>query len=160
MRRSIVIGNVHGCIIELGALLDHLAITTDDTVVFVGDLVAKGPDSRGVLQIVRELGARATLGNHEERLLLARAARREGRQLPRLESTHAALLDALDESEWLILQSSPLTIDLGLALRVVHAGVVPGVPLAQQDPWLLTHLRSVSDEGVPSARWGSLCRAL
>ncbi len=67
--RKIFIGDVHGCLEELQALVAKLGITAQDEVVFVGDLLDKGPDSVGVLRFVRELAVthNVTLvkGNHE-----------------------------------------------------------------------------------------------
>ena len=154
MRRSIIIGDVHGCSAELKALLDRIGPTRDDTVALVGDLVAKGPRSREVLSMVRELGAKVALGNHEERLLEARRARRAGEPLPKLDKTHAALLEELEDQEWAELEALPLWLDLDERLRVVHAGLVPGVPIEQQDPYHLTHVRSISETGEPSTKWG------
>ncbi|HMJ16523.1 MAG TPA: metallophosphoesterase, partial [Polyangiaceae bacterium] len=76
MSRTIVVGDVHGCAAELDMLLEKLGVTGDDQLHFVGDLVARGPNTRAVLRRVRALGARAVMGNHELRLLEARAARR------------------------------------------------------------------------------------
>ena len=59
------------------------ASRADDDVVFVGDLVAKGPDSAGVVAWARERGAAAVLGNHDEHVLRARARRSRTRR-----STH------------------------------------------------------------------------
>lgn len=154
MERWVIVGDVHGCVAELDALLDRVGISDGDGLVFVGDLVAKGPRSREVLARARALGAQVALGNHEERLLEARRARREGRPLPKLDKTHAALLDELDEEEWSMLESLPLWLELDERLRVVHAGLVPGLPMAEQDPYHLTHLRSISDAGEPSTKWG------
>jgi hypothetical protein len=157
VRRTIVVGDVHGCLAELEELLAKVALAGDDGLVFVGDLVARGPDSRGVLGLVRRLGARVALGNHEQRMLEAYAARREGRALPRLDPTHARLLDELDATEWSELAALPLSVELPEhELRVVHAGVVPGVAFSEQDPWLVTHIRSISEDGVPSAKSGPL----
>jgi hypothetical protein len=153
--QTIVIGDVHGCRSELEALLSKLGPGRADTVVLVGDLVARGPDSRGVLKLVRELSARAVLGNHEERLLKARAARRDGTQSPKMGKTHQALFVELDDEDWSMLEALPLWLDLpGAGLRVVHAGIVPGLPMEQQDPWVLTHVRSLADDGAPSSKWG------
>jgi len=152
--RFIVVGDVHGCNVELDALLERLAVTSADHVAFVGDLVAKGPNSRLVLRTARELRASIALGNHEERLLEAHAARREGRPLPKLDPTHESLLDELTDEEWALLASLPRWLDLDPTLRVVHAGIIPGLPMAAQDPYHLTHLRSISESGEPSMRWG------
>ena len=71
-RRYIVIGDIHGCLNELKQLWNSLKITHNDKVIFLGDLVDKGPDSDGVVTFVREkkeAGYKITLveGNHEEK---------------------------------------------------------------------------------------------
>jgi protein phosphatase len=85
-----VIGDVHGCRAELEALLTELAydVVVDERgrpvdavhpegrqVVFVGDLVDRGPDSPGVLRLamgmVRAGHALCVSGNHEAKLLRA-----------------------------------------------------------------------------------------
>jgi hypothetical protein len=50
--RIIAIGDVHGCIDELQLLLKKCDYQPGDAVVFLGDLVAKGPDSCAVVQMV------------------------------------------------------------------------------------------------------------
>src|ERR1700761_4294788 len=74
-----VVGDVHGELDALLALLAHLGYDADGAhpdgrrLVFVGDLCDRGPDSPGVTALVRRLGqsgrALATLGNHEINLL-------------------------------------------------------------------------------------------
>ena len=63
-------GDVHGCPDALDRLIDGLGVTDDDLVVFVGDLVRKGPDSRGAVERVRDAPNTLTVrGNNEEKLL-------------------------------------------------------------------------------------------
>ena len=45
MPRTIFIGDVHGCSRELRNLMDLVKPTTDDEIIFVGDLVDKGADT-------------------------------------------------------------------------------------------------------------------
>jgi len=81
-----VVGDVHGELDALHALLAHLGYDADGRhpdgrhLVFVGDLCDRGPDSPGVIALVRRLvesgGALATLGNHEINLL--RGDRKDG----------------------------------------------------------------------------------
>ena len=81
-----VIGDVHGELDALHALLAHLGYDTDGNhpddrhLVFVGDLCDRGPDSPGVIAFVKRLvesgRALATLGNHEINLL--RGDRKDG----------------------------------------------------------------------------------
>jgi hypothetical protein len=159
--RTIIVGDVHGCADEVKDLLDRLAFASDDQLVFVGDLVNKGPDSRGVLRLVRELGARSVLGNHEHRLIAARVARREGQAGPRLNPLQEELVRTFTEEEWAELEALPLKIDLPEhGIRVVHAGVVPGVPFEELDVRTVTRMRSLKPDGTPSDKWGTLWGAL
>ena len=48
--RTLVVGDVHGCLDELRALIEKAGATVDDHIVLVGDLIAKGPDSVGVVR--------------------------------------------------------------------------------------------------------------
>lgn len=69
--RIIAIGDVHGMLAPLVELVDTLQVTHDDTLVFLGDLVDKGPDSAGVVKYVRTLSEETIAnivlvrGNHE-----------------------------------------------------------------------------------------------
>jgi hypothetical protein len=159
MGRSIFVGDVHGCARELGELLELVAPVSGDAVYFVGDLVARGPDSRGVLRLYREVKAKGVVGNHEARVLEVRRSRLKGEDGPRLGASHEALLRELEEADWALLDALPLYLDVKLDVtahdvRVVHAGVLPGVSLRKQDAWTLTHIRSVGEDGRPSAEAG------
>jgi serine/threonine protein phosphatase 1 len=74
-KRTIAIGDVHGCSLALAAVLDVIAPGPDDTIVSLGDYVDRGPDSAGVIELMLELGQRARLvpllGNHELMMLSA-----------------------------------------------------------------------------------------
>ena len=65
----IAIGDVHGCAEELRALIQKLPLRRDSVVVFLGDYIDRGPDSRGVVDTVLELKQYCRvvclLGNHE-----------------------------------------------------------------------------------------------
>jgi serine/threonine protein phosphatase 1 len=62
---TILIGDVHGCSREFSALLDHVSPGRDDTLILLGDLVNKGPDPAGVLEIFASLDCVCLLGNHD-----------------------------------------------------------------------------------------------
>jgi len=153
--RTIFIGDVHGCAVELAELLGLLGPTSDDSVYFVGDLVARGPDSRGVLRLYREVSAKGVVGNHEARLLEARKARLRGEEGPKIGSSHEVLLRELGDGDWALLDALPLYLDIKASdVRVVHAGVLPGTPLRKQDAWTMTHIRSVGPDGRASSSPG------
>ncbi len=71
MKKTYIVGDVHGCVAELNLLIKKMDLAQDTTVVFAGDLVDKGPDSAGVVRTVRELSEQVTVklvkGNHEEK---------------------------------------------------------------------------------------------
>jgi protein phosphatase len=77
-----IIGDVHGCLAELTALLDRLGYVIVDgvyrhpegrRVVFLGDLIDRGPDSPGVLTCAMDMVAAGSAlcvpGNHDIKLL-------------------------------------------------------------------------------------------
>lgn len=67
--RTIAIGDIHGCSKALEGLLDIIGPTAEDRLVFLGDYVDRGPDSKGVLQRLIDLRGYCQtvflLGNHE-----------------------------------------------------------------------------------------------
>lgn len=71
-RRFIFVGDVHGQRKSLDELLEKVNFEIGhDHLVLVGDLINKGPDSAGVVQLAMDLGASAVRGNHEDRVLAA-----------------------------------------------------------------------------------------
>lgn len=155
MLRSVIVGDVHGCADELAELLVALEFTPEDRLYFVGDLLARGPDSVGVLDCALRTGAQAVVGNHELRLLEARAARRAGTRGPRLGPSHLYLLHHLSERHWEYLERLPLSLALPEHdVLIVHAGLVPGLPLHQHTPRQLTRIRSIDGTGEPVETWG------
>jgi predicted phosphodiesterase len=151
MMRTLFIGDVHGCAEELDALLHACGHRRGDRVVLVGDLVAKGPDSAGVVRRARERGMLAVRGNHDEHVLRWRAGKMpEGKKLKR---EHKQVLDTLEDEDWAYLESLPMHLHVPeLNVRVVHGGLVPGVPLEEQKPELMLNLRSITPDGEPSKK--------
>lgn len=68
--RTFAIGDVHGCHRALATLLESLAVSADDTLVFVGDVVDRGPSSKAVVDQLLILRKTCDfvliMGNHEE----------------------------------------------------------------------------------------------
>jgi serine/threonine protein phosphatase 1 len=77
--RIIAIGDIHGYSQALAALVGAIAPTPEDILVVLGDYIDRGPDSRGVIEMLLDLGRHCRLvpllGNHEELLLDVRAGR-------------------------------------------------------------------------------------
>jgi hypothetical protein len=154
MQRTIVVGDVHGCVQELQLLLGKCGYSSDDRVVLAGDLVAKGPDSQAVVQFAREHGILAVLGNHDA---FALGHRNDGAKVDRSQGRRSYLAQ-LRAEDWDYLAALPLYLRLGQArpdgpeVVVVHAGAVPGIPLEQQKREHLLSLRSIDDTGAPTSR--------
>lgn len=157
MARTLFIGDVHSCADELEELCDRAALVSGDRVIFTGDLLSRGPKPHAVLRLYRKLGARAAVGNHEQRLLEAHRARARGEKGPRLGASHQAIVNELCDDDWELLASLPLLIDVPEhGVVVAHAGIDARVPLSAQDPWVVTHVRSLGADGEPSEKWGAL----
>ncbi|MDM4014597.1 metallophosphoesterase family protein [Roseiconus lacunae] len=71
--RLIAIGDIHGCRLALERLIEAINPQPSDTVVTLGDYIDRGPDSRGVIDVLIELANHTQLvgilGNHEEMML-------------------------------------------------------------------------------------------
>lgn len=155
MSRTLFIGDVHSCADELSELLERAAVGREDRVFFTGDLLSRGPKPHEVLRLFRSLGAQAPVGNHEQRLLDAHQARQSGEKGPRLSPSHQAIVKELADEDWLLLKAMPLFVHVpqhGVVLA--HAGIDPSRSLAEQDPWVVTHIRSLDADGKPSEKWG------
>ena len=161
--RHIFIGDVHGCLDELERLLRLAEAGPDDVIVSVGDLVAKGPDSQGVVALARERGVLSVCGNHDDAVLRYRRATLAGKEPPDLKRGHVAVAKSLKEADWRYLEAMPLWLTFpALNTIVVHAGMVPGLSLAQQKPEDLMTMRVLKADGTGSPRledgprWASL----
>jgi bis(5'-nucleosyl)-tetraphosphatase (symmetrical) len=121
---TFAIGDIQGCYDELVVLLETIAFDpARDRLWIVGDLVNRGPNSLGVVRLVRSLGDAAVvvLGNHDLHLL----AIRYGGHPVRSGDTFEDVLRAADAEElcqWL--RGRPLLVDdEQLGYVMTHAGV-------------------------------------
>jgi serine/threonine protein phosphatase 1 len=163
-RRAYIVGDVHGRLDLLDALIDRIHSDLDarpkvDTLlVFVGDLIDRGPDSAGVVERLRTYrrdGVRPVflLGNHEEvvlRILAGDAPLIEkwrwfgGSETLQSYGVDPDRVKLMSDDEALATVRAAIPAehagffrDFGDTLRfgdylIVHAGVRPGVPLERQ----------------------------
>lgn len=159
-RKLFIIGDVHGCLDELNDLLhkieDKLGGTDKYLPIFVGDLINKGPKSVETLQKIRSIEHFAVRGNHDaavyrERLMMSKYNNYEPPE--RFQWVKKLSNDDLD-----YLKELPYTISIPtLNSIVVHAGLVPKVPLANQsikDMILMRNL--VQDDDTKMFKSGEL----
>jgi serine/threonine protein phosphatase 1 len=161
-KRVYAVGDVHGRLDLLSALRDAIereiadSPRTEPVVILLGDLVDRGPDSAGVLRTAREWGAQRTLhvllGNHEEMFLrsfadldvLRQFLRHGGREtllsygIPRKRYAAADVREIqqlareavpIEDLEFIAGFEDMITVGDYL---FVHAGIAPGVPIAEQ----------------------------
>jgi len=64
-----IIGDVHGCYKTLCKLIEQLPNKYDEDIVFVGDLIDRGPDSKSIIELIIKHNYKTVLGNHEQGFL-------------------------------------------------------------------------------------------
>jgi serine/threonine protein phosphatase 1 len=134
-----VVGDVHGCLAQLEALLDRLDPSDDDLLLFVGDLVRKGPASREVLDLVRDSPNMLSVrGNNEAKVIHDRV------DLPEVEPVRDYV------------EAMPVAITFDDAM-VVHGGVDPRRPIAAHGMVDLQETRAIPPEnGYDGPFWWEL----
>jgi len=151
--RTLIVGDIHGCIDELDALLEECRYSSKDRLILAGDLVAKGPDSRAVVRRAMELSAEAVRGNHDGHVLRWFHASKKEREALALKPEHQRVVDALVPKEWAWLDALPYFLRVPEhQVLVVHAGLVPGRPLEAQREKDLVTMRSLTEEGEASSK--------
>jgi serine/threonine protein phosphatase 1 len=171
-QRVYAIGDVHGRADLMRLMIDR--IEADDaarspaqtTVILLGDLVDRGPDSAGVIALARDWGTRRQvrylMGNHEEMFLQARSnpevlrhflryggratllsypIAREEYDRASLEQVQALMHARVPAADYAFMEAMEALIEIGDYV-FVHAGIRPGVPLDQQAVSDLRWIRS------------------
>ncbi|KAL5042724.1 hypothetical protein BDW71DRAFT_189547 [Aspergillus fruticulosus] len=164
-RRLVVVGDVHGCKEELEKLLDKVSFHEDrDHLILTGDLIEKGPDSLGVVDLARQYNASCVRGNHEDRVLVLRHDMLESNitddswDIAHPESAKSRELARQlsgEQANWL--DACPVVLNVGHVTNmgqvvVVHGGLIPGVDLDRQDPYSVMNMKTVDlPTHVPSS---------
>lgn len=127
----LVIGDIHGCYVELQALLEKAGLSDGDPIISVGDFVDRGPETPQVLNYFQQTpNTHALMGNHERKHV--RAARHEVKLSISQQISRQQLGDSYSDAvAWM--STLPLHIELAEAV-VVHGYLEPGIPLTQQNP--------------------------
>ncbi|MFK7910697.1 MAG: metallophosphoesterase family protein [Akkermansiaceae bacterium] len=153
--RTLVIGDVHGCLKALETLVDFVSPTKQDTVVTLGDYIDRGPASKGVIDFLTNYSGPANLvtlkGNHESMMENARDSEQEryfwlvnGGEAT-LDSFRAANLDYIDDAYWEFMASCPLYHETENHI-MAHAGLEPELPLDEQPEEVLLWKRIFETE--------------
>lgn len=162
MKRTIVVGDIHGCFWEFMALLGMCKYDgREDRLILLGDLIDRGPHSVKCVELAKELGAEMVRSNHEDKILryhkhaLAQEKDPTYKMPMKLTGEKAEiyaelklknLLDWLDEK-----MKTPL-ITLG-RWTVVHGGLVPGRELGKQRLDQIIRLSYLKQDPKAEAGW-------
>ena len=148
--RLLAIGDIHGCNRKLQQLLARIDPDPDaDRLVFIGDYIDRGPDVRGVIETLLSLKKTCPnmvclRGNHED-MFLNYFTQGQDEELffandggITLSSYGLSLADAragrgFPEDHLRFIASLPLSYETQ-AYLFVHAGLRPGLSLADQSP--------------------------
>lgn len=150
--KTYVIGDLQGCAHEAGLLLDRIDADAggDARILFVGDLINRGPESLEALRRMKTLsdtsGGRvdALLGNHDLHLLAVAAGVQKASRSDTLDEILAAP-DRAALIEWLRRRPLAMFVDAHL---LVHAGVAP-----QWDAARTMALAAEVETELRSERW-------
>jgi serine/threonine protein phosphatase 1 len=147
--RVLAIGDVHGCLAPLDALLAHVAPTAGDHLIFLGDLIDRGPASMGVID--RVIGLTKThrvsciMGNHEEMMLDARSdpvtrhdwLRNGGDAALRSYGGARGSLRDVPAHHWAFLENTLVPHVETDTHLFVHASAYPDYPMEEQPGYML-----------------------
>jgi hypothetical protein len=151
--RIICIGDLHGCVAEAHELLRICNVTPDDAVVFLGDLVDRGPDNGECVDLAMK--HHCVLGNHEERHIQYRTLQEAGRDPRVVSPTHVKTRLQLRAEHFDYFRSLPHIIRFPQHnAAAVHAGAFPGIPLDEQSVHHLLHIQMIKPPELGS-KWPS-----
>ncbi len=146
--RTLAIGDIHGCIDALTTLWNTIQPTPDDLIVFLGDYVDRGPDSKAVIDFITEKQQKFNIipliGNHEEKFCLSGHGGCEieawvehwgGKQT--LDS-YGGSIDLVPDSHWEFLRTCHPTFETDSHI-FVHANLEHDIPVGKQLPFTIIH---------------------
>jgi bis(5'-nucleosyl)-tetraphosphatase (symmetrical) len=139
MKRTIFIGDVHGCLKELKKLIEKLKPHKNDRIIFLGDLINRGPDPVGVVKFVYENNFECIMGNHEYEYLL------EYKEHPVYKNLYNQLGKELHK--WI--KKRPYWIEEDNFIAV-HAGIAPNKSLKETPPHIFLFIRTWNNDSISS----------
>lgn len=147
--RLLAIGDIHGCLTHLDALLGAIAPAKTDQLIFLGDYVDRGPESAGVLKRLMQLAGKHKTqfirGNHEDMMLRARGGMQPYREwvLNGGDATMASYggkrgtLKDVPTEHWAFLQNNLVDYVETKTHIFVHASAYPDMPMKEQPDFML-----------------------
>lgn len=143
MKRTLAIGDIHGCSTALETLAKEAAFSKEDELVFLGDYIDRGPDSKKVIDYLIRLqdegyDVKCIRGNHE---VMMEEARKEGGRAAMswlrfggeqtLQSYDAKDFGTISAEHWSFLENLLPYYETESHI-FVHAGAIAETPMEEQ----------------------------
>lgn len=142
IKRTILVGDIHGCIDEFEELLQVLKYDkSSDRLILLGDLIDRGPDSLAVVQKARKMELECVMGNHEYKFL--KWYKSAGSQMDVYDRKDFYTQFTDEDVNYIFKMPTYIKLDGAV---VVHAGVKPGIPISAQSKDDLMYLRYTDSE--------------
>lgn len=148
--RTLAVGDIHGSTVALDTLMEVVQPTPADLLIFLGDYVDRGPDSKGVIDRLiswqQSLRLVCLRGNHELMMVRARRDRTELRNWLSVGGVEAvnsyavngrASLESVPAEHWQFLEEGLYDFFETETHIFVHANLDPEYPLEMQPEIML-----------------------
>lgn len=151
--RTLAIGDIHGCSALLDDMLAWVEPTREDLVIVLGDIVDRGPDTRGVIdrlmRLKKELRLVCLRGNHEVMMMRAKSRSRNDEKnwlsvggMEALGSYgsspgRSGTLADVPAEHWQFLETELVPYYETDSHIFVHAGAYPSLPMDEQPDMML-----------------------
>lgn len=169
MRRTITVGDIHGCLDEFDQLVKEVEYKQgEDRLLLLGDLIDRGPDPAGVVRRAWEIGAESIMGNHEEKALRWRRHEQRRKADPEhyknpmtsVQESRMKEWAAIPDEHWEWINKWPVYSRISEEWFAVHGGCVPGISVDKQRSNELMRMRYVKTttdkHGYPTYKMSSL----
>jgi serine/threonine protein phosphatase 1 len=147
--RTLVVGDIHGCLANFDALLQSVAPAPEDHLILLGDYVDRGPDSAGILKRILKLSqthrVTSLKGNHEQMMLAAREShdkfsdwlRNGGDATLRSYAGIRGTLKDVPDEHWHFLEHQLVDYLESDTHIFVHANAYPDMAMSEQPDYML-----------------------
>jgi serine/threonine protein phosphatase 1 len=148
--RTLAIGDIHGCLTALETLLAAVDVKPDDLIITLGDYTDRGPDSRGVLDLLINLWWQEQLvairGNHDAMFCDARKDRSASAMWCALGGdatlkSYGGSFKKVPDEHWQFLEHACVNYYETQSHIFVHAGLWHDWPLDEQPESILFYER-------------------
>ncbi len=150
--RTIIYGDIHGCLDEFKILRRELNICDTDREISVGDLLDRGPYSNDTLTYARENNIELVMGNHEYKYVRYKKHsdtedKTEKKNPMSLNENKLSIYENISKEDMTYLQEAPFYVKIDNT-TIIHAGITNSIELenaSKKELELLTRIRELDE---------------